>query len=179
MKILAFAASNSSESINNKLVSYAAKVFKEKFLKDAQIEILDLNDYELPIYSQDREAADGVPNLAHQFFSKIGDADALLVSFAEHNGSYTAAYKNIFDWSSRIDPMVFQNKPMVMLSTSPGAGGASSVLESAINSAPFFKAVVKSSLSIPNFFDNFDTKIGELSNEELSKKLEEALSELN
>ena len=178
MKVLAFAASNHSKSINKKLVTYAASLLKEKYLPNADIEIIDLNDYEIPIYSQDREAESGIPELAHQFFNKIGEADALIVSYAEHNGSYSAAYKNIFDWASRIDSKVFQNKPMLILSTSPGKGGASSVLASAINSAPFFAAEVKGSLSVPNFYENFDVDSRVLKNDELKMKLDVALATL-
>ena len=177
-KILAFAASNSSKSINKQLVTYAASVLKDKFIYDASIEVLDLNDYEMPIYSSDREEASSIPDLAHQFFKKIGDADVVLISFAEYNGSYTAAYKNIFDWASRINSKVFQNKLMILFSTSPGAGGASSVLASANQSAPFFAAEVKGSLSVPSFYDNFDVEKGVLSNAELQQKLESALSNL-
>ena len=53
--ILAFAASNHSNSINRKLVEHAARVFKADVLPDAVIETLDLNDFEMPIYSQARE----------------------------------------------------------------------------------------------------------------------------
>jgi len=100
------------------------------------------------------------------------------VSFAEHNGSYTAAYKNIFDWASRIEQKVFQNKAMVILSTSPGPGGASSVLAAATGSAPYFAADVKASLSIPSFFDNFDTVKQMVSNVELADKLASAMANL-
>ncbi|MFT5260301.1 MAG: chromate reductase [Saprospiraceae bacterium] len=82
MKILAFAASNSRQSINKQLVTYASSV-----IGDAQVELLDLNNFEMPIYSADREAQSGVPSLAQQFFDKIGAADGLLISYAEHNGS--------------------------------------------------------------------------------------------
>lgn len=176
--ILAFAASNSSKSINKQLVSYAASQLKENHLNDAEIDIIDLNDYEMPLYSMDREAASGIPELAQQFYKKIGEADALLISYAEHNGSYTAAYKNLFDWTSRINSKVFQNKPMVLLSTSPGPGGASSVLGNAKNSAPFFAADVKGSLSVPSFYDNFDLESGQLTKPEQQTELKEALAGL-
>ncbi len=178
MKILAFAASNNSQSINKQLVSYSARVLQEKFITNAVTEILDLNDYEMPLYSADREAEQGIPELAQQFLDKIAAADALLVSYAEHNGSYTAAFKNLFDWASRINPKVYQNKPMVLLSTSPGKGGASSVLSAAVNSAPFFAAEVKSSFSLPSFYENFDIEKGVLTNQDLSMQLEEVLSAL-
>lgn len=177
-KILAFAASNSSKSINKKLVSVAAQTLKDKFLNDAVIEILDINDYEMPIYSSDREEANGIPDLAHAFFNKIGDADILLISLAEHNGSYSAAYKNLFDWTSRINSKVYQNKPAVLFATSPGGGGASNVLAAAKASAPHFNMDLKAELSVPSFYDNFDMETGSLKTNELQEQLEAALSAL-
>ncbi len=171
MKILAFAASNSSQSINNKLLRYAGTL-----IDPADIEWLDINDYEMPLYSSDREAAHGIPAEARRFFEKIGAADALLISFAEHNGSYTAAYKNLFDWASRIDMKVYQSKPTVMLATSPGAGGAANVLSAASKSAPHFGMDLRAALSVPSFYDNFDAHSGRLSDDGLVQALRNALS---
>lgn len=173
MKLLALAASSSSKSINKQLATYAASL-----VEGADVEILDINDYEMPLFSQDREDELGHPELAQRFFAKIGEVDGIIISFAEHNGSYTAAYKNLFDWSSRIDQKVFQNKPMVLLSTSPGPGGANTVLTAAKGSAPHFAGDVKASLSIPSFFDNFDMETGKLRNEELKQALYEAVNKL-
>ncbi|MFZ6657062.1 NADPH-dependent FMN reductase [Undibacterium sp. TJN19] len=174
MKLLAFAASSSKKSINKQLVSYAASL-----VKDAEVELLDLNDYELPLFSADREAELGKPALAQAFLDKIAASDAIIISFAEHNGSYSAAYKNLFDWCSRANQKVFQGKPVVMLSTSPGARGGASVLAAATGSAPFFGAQVKASLSIPVFYDNFDVEKQVLKNEELQGKLMETLAALS
>lgn len=174
MKVLAFAASNNSKSINQALANYAASL-----VSGAEFEMLDINDYEMPIYSQAREEALGHPEAAKQFFEKIGEADAIIVSFAEHNGTYTAAYKNLFDWTSRIDMKVFQNKPVVYLAASPGPGGAQSVLSAATNSASFFAADVRASLSIPSFYDNFDMEKQKLSNPELDSQLKAAIAYLN
>ena len=173
MNILAFAASSSKKSINNHLVRYAASL-----LEGVTTEILDINDYELPLFSEDREAELGQPDLAKQFFDKIGNADAVIISFADHNGSYTAAYKNIFDWASRINPKVFQNKAMVLLATSPGPGGGSNVLAAATASAPYFDGVVKASLSVPSFYDNFDIEQGRIINEDISGQLLAAMNSL-
>ncbi|QLE84470.1 NAD(P)H-dependent oxidoreductase [Shewanella sp. Scap07] len=175
MKLLAFAASNSSQSINKQLATYAASLVAAG-QEGVEVEVLDINDYEMPIFSQDREAELGQPEQAQRFFAKITEADAIIISFAEHNGSYTAAYKNLFDWTSRIDMKVFQNTPMVMLATSPGPGGANTVLTAATTSAPYFGADVKASLSIPSFFDNFDMQSQQLSNPELLDKLQSAVA---
>ena len=174
MKIIAFAASSSTKSINKQLITYAASL-----LEDAQVEVLDLNDYELPLFSIDKEQELDKPQLAQDFFAKIGASDALIISFAEHNGSYTAAYKNLFDWCSRINQKVFQNKPLVLLSASPGAGGAAKVLAAAVNSAPYFNGELKASLSIPSFYQNFDVEKGCLINKELQAQLMAAISKLS
>jgi len=166
MKVLAFAASNSKNSINKQLATYTANL-----IEGAEVEVLDINDYEMPIFSEDREKKLGHPEQAQAFYKKLGEADAIIISFAEHNGSYTAAYKNLFDWTSRIDMKVFQNKPMLMLATSPGPGGAGSVLAAASGSAPYFAADVKASISIPSFYDNFDVEKAQLTNPELIDKL--------
>lgn len=174
MKILAFSASSSRNSINKKLVTYAASL-----LNSTEIEILDINDYEMPLFSEDKERELGQPDAAKRFFNKIAAADALLISFAEHNGSYTAAYKNLYDWTSRIEPKVYQGKPMVMLATSPGPGGASSVLAAATASAPFAGGDVKANLSLASFYNVFDTETGRITNADAQAQLEAALSRLH
>jgi len=174
MKIIAFAATNHRKSINRELVEYAASL-----IKHGEVEILDLNDYELPLYGQDKENEIGHPQLAKDFLAKIVDSDGIIISFAEHNGSYTVAYKNIFDWCSRIEPKVFQNKNMVLLATSPGSRGGSSVLAAAVQSAPFFNGIVKASLSIPSFYDNFDSEKQVLKHEELNEQFVDAISHLD
>ena len=171
MKLLAFAASNSSKSINGKLIKYAISI-----LDDVDTEVLDLNDFEMPLFSVDREMETGIPELAHLFYNKIGEADSLLISHAEHNGTYTAAFKNLFDWTSRINSKVYQGKPLVLLATSPGGRGASGVLAAAVKSAPHYGGDLKASLSIPDFYKIFDPEAGRVSNFEVQSKLENTLA---
>ena len=161
-------------SINKKLATYAASL-----IENAQVEVLDLNDYELPLFSVDKEQELGQPQLAKDFLQKIADTDALIISFAEHNGSYSAAYKNLFDWASRINTKVYQGKKTILLSTSPGARGGATVLATATSSLPRFDAEVKASLSIPSFNDNFDIEKNKLINSELDLKLKEAIQALD
>ena len=155
------------------LVTYAASL-----LDDAVSDILDLNDYELPLFSQDKEAEIGQPDLAQEFLAKLGNSDAIIISFAEHNGSYSAAYKNLFDWCSRINPKVYQNKPMVLLSTSPGPRGGAGVLSAALNSMPHFNGDVKGSFSLPSFSQNFDIENSCISNEEMRSQLAAEVNKL-
>ncbi len=154
-KIIAFGASSSRQSINKQLATFAANQFQ-----NASVEILDLNDYEMPVFSVDKEKENGIHPLAQEFYDKLGSADLIIISFAEHNGNYSTAFKNILDWTSRINAKTFQEKPMLLLATSPGARGGSSVLEIANKRFPFQGGIVKGSFSLPSFFENFDVVNG-------------------
>ncbi len=178
MKILTFAASTSSQSINKQLIAYASRLLEDGLIGPVEITNLDIHDHEMPIYSVDRETEGGIPQLAHDFYDAITAADALVISFAEHNGFYTSAYKNLFDWTSRIDKRVYQGKPSVLLSASAGPGGGRNVLGTAVASGQFFGNEVRASLSIPSFADNFDTEAVSLSNPDLDAELRAALSTL-
>jgi len=173
MKIIAFGASTSTKSINKSLAIFAASL-----IAGADVEILDLNDFELPLFSEDREAEIGQPQAAKDFLEKIRLADGIVVSFAEHNGSYTTAYKNLFDWASRIEQKVYQDKPVVFLATSPGAGGGSSVLNTAKASVAFFGIDLQDAVSVPNFYDVFDADRGVISDPAIAKQLQNTMDKL-
>ena len=176
MQVLAFAASNSKQSINRVLVEHAVDVLERDVAPTASVSRIDLSRFDMPIYSIDRERASGVPIAAHVFFDEIGAADAVIVSFAEHNGSYTAAFKNVFDWASRIDAQVYQNKPMLLMSASPGQRGGASVLKTAVASAPFFGGDVCGSFSVGPFETCFQG--GELVEMGLARQLRDGLERL-
>ena len=117
---------------------------------------------EVEIYSEDKEREKGIPDKIKRLYSKIGSSDLIIISFAEHNGSYTSAYKNIFDWLSRINQGVFQGKDLVYLSASIGEMGATSVLDQAVRSVSYFNGNLILSHSLPSVSkDNFND-IGEL-----------------
>lgn len=164
-KIIAFGASSSKQSINKQLATYTANQFQ-----NASVEILDLNDYEMPVFSVDKEKENGIHPLAQEFYDKLGIADLIIISFAEHNGNYSTAFKNILDWTSRINAKTFQEKPMLLLATSPGARGGSSVLEIANKRFPFQGGIVKGSFSLPSFYENFDAEKG-ITKEDLKNQL--------
>ncbi|MBX9887151.1 MAG: NAD(P)H-dependent oxidoreductase [Flavobacteriaceae bacterium] len=171
MKIIAFGASTSNNSINKKLATYAASLFE-----NATVEVLDLTDFEMPLFDVDLEMTIGEHKLAQAFLNKIKGADLLVVSMSEHNGNYSAAFKNVFDWCTRINGKVFQEKPMLLLATSPGARGGASVLEIAKNAFPRYGALVKATFSLPSFDENFDVKKGQISNTELDNDLRGIIS---
>ncbi|MCU7618946.1 NAD(P)H-dependent oxidoreductase [Chryseobacterium sp. PBS4-4] len=168
MKILAFAGSTSSTSINRELVKFVLKSFKED-----EINFIDLNDFSMPVFSVDLEKK-GFPDEAHNFLKQIEDCDAIICSLAEHNRSYSAAFKNIFDWASRINVKVFQNKPMFLMSTSPGGYGGGNVMNTAKTFFPQFAADVKETFSLSKFYENFDLESG-IINPEMLKDLNEKI----
>lgn len=174
MKILAFGASSSRTSINKQLAGYAAAM-----VANASVDLVDLNDYDMPLFSEDKEAEIGKHPMAIAFMEKIKAADAIVISFAEHNSSFTAAYKNLLDWCSRVDAKVFQNKAMIFLSTSPGERGGANVMQAALNTAERFNGHVKAHFSLPSFHQNFDSESVEITDADLRAKLAETMAALS
>lgn len=173
LKLLAFGASNSQHSINRQLAAWAVAQ-----LEGWDAEVIDLNDFEMPLFSVDREKAGGIPAEAHEFRRLIGAADAVLISYAEHNGNNTAAFKNLFDWTSRIDTQVWQGRPMVLLSTSPGKGGGGRSRAIGVAAAPFYGGEVLAEFGVPQFYQHFDTERGQLTDAELVAGVVAALEPL-
>lgn len=168
-KIVVLAASSSSTSVNRKLANHAGSQ-----VSDVEVQQIDINDYEAPLYSFQREENDGIPDIIKKFTELVKGADGVVISFAEHNGSYTAAFKNLLDWASRADQKTWSEKTLLLLSTSPGPRGAMSVLDTAVNSFPHFGAKVAASFSLPSFFNNFSEESG-IADEQLSKSFEAAV----
>ena len=170
-KIVAFGASSSLNSINKKLAHFAAQN-----VPNATVNLLDLNDFEMPLYSTDREK-EGIPQKAHDFKAALKAADGIVISFAEHNGAYTTAFKNIFDWISRLEKPIWCGKPMFLLSTSTGARGAITVLELAHLRLSRDNPNIPT-FSLPSFNETFDDNEG-IINTELRAGFDEALSAFN
>lgn len=167
-KIVAFGATNSRKSINKILATYAANQ-----VKDAEVTVLDLNDYEMSIYSPERQE-EGIPEKAVEFKKHMVEADGIIISFAEYNGSYTAAFKNIMDWISVLGKDMWGNNPMLLMATSPGPRGAVVVLEAAVNRFNYVSQSPIFSFSLPSFYENFSEGLG-IVNKELHDKFNKQL----
>lgn len=170
-KVIAFAGSSSSSSINKQLAGFAGGL-----LENHKLELLDLNDFDLPLYSIDLENKEGIPKNAQLFLETLHSADGIILSLAEHNGAYASVFKNLFDWMSRINGKLWNDIPMLLMAASPGGRGGATVLEVAKGRFPYMGGNIASSFSLPNFYDNF--KDGELVNESLLAQLKAALAEL-
>lgn len=163
-KILAFAASNSSTSINHQLL--------ERLNKDADFELIRLTDFELPMYSIDTEQNTGIPVGVQALNDRIQAADALVISIAEHNGNVTAYFKSTIDWLSRNNRNFLADKKVLLISTSPGKGGAATALGLMKTTLPFFGAEVVDAQAVPSFYEL------EEQGSEIMAKLAELLSKL-
>ena len=171
-KIIAFAGSNSSTSINKQLATYAASL-----VEGAEVKVLDLNDFELPLYGMDYELAHGIPDNAKTFLNLIKSSDGIVLSLAEHNGVYATVFKNLFDWMSRIDGKLWSDKPMLLMATSPGGRGGATVLEIAQGRFGYMGGNIVGSFSLPSFGDNFSE--GKITNEELNNQLHKQVEQFS
>ena len=161
-KILAFAGSNSSTSINQKLIDFAASK-----ISGHEIQHIKLTDYNLPLFGVDIEKNRGYSVELSLLRNEIMDADALMISVNEHNGAVSAFFKNVIDWLSRIEYKFLADKKILLMSTSPGKRGAASALEYTKGIIPRFGGEVVESFSFPSFEENFSEEQQTITNEVL------------
>ena len=124
-RILAFAGSTRRESFNKKLVAIAAEGAREA---GAEVTLIDLKDFPLPLFDQDLEAEQGMPENGKKLKKLFIDHDGLLIASPEYNSSLPAVLKNGIDWVSRPAPgepslLAFRGKVATLMSASPGALG--------------------------------------------------------
>ncbi|WP_426430577.1 NADPH-dependent FMN reductase [Winogradskyella sp. HB-48] len=171
-KILAFAGSNSKTSINKQLAKYASSL-----LKDVEVNLIDLNDFDAPLYSIDLEGElEEMPESANRLLNLIKESDGLVLSLAEHNGVYATVFKNLFDWMTRIESNFLFKKPMLLMATSPGARGGQTVLTIAKARFPWHDGNIVATFSLPSFNENFEN--GKITNEDLNNELLAQVEEL-
>lgn len=153
--ILGFAGSNSSTSINYKLVRYTASL-----IKDYELRLMDMSNCPFPMYSEDYEKEKGFSNSLIEFKEDIQNSVGIVISVNEHNSNPSAYFKNLIDWLSRLDKNCFKDKKILLMSTSGGKRGAQSSLEVSKNILERFGAAIIETYSLPGFHDNFDMNKG-------------------
>lgn len=170
-KIIAFAGSNSKDSINHQLVTAIAGQ-----IKNCETKVIRLTDYSIPMYTIDVENESGIPIDVQLLRNEIDKHHGVIISVNEHNGSVSTFCKNIFDWLSRADRNYLEGKKVLLTSTSPGARGAKMALEYTKLSLPRFGATIVESFSFPSFQENFDVAKGQISNPTLQLGLDEVVA---
>ncbi|HAE03239.1 MAG TPA: NADPH-dependent FMN reductase [Rhodospirillaceae bacterium] len=124
-KILAFAGSAKQESLNKKILAVAVQGAQEA---GAEVTVIDLRDYPMPIMDEDLEAAEGIPAKAKELRALFAENHGLLLACPEYNSSITPLLKNTLDWVSRPDQdgsglRFFNDKTASLISASGGALG--------------------------------------------------------
>jgi NAD(P)H-dependent FMN reductase len=114
----------------------------------------------------DEEKENGFPANVHLFLEKVYSADLIVISMAEHNGTYTTWFKNLFDWASRVNTKFFSGKKIILLSTSPGPRGGIGSLTAAEDRFPRHGAQIIATFSLPNFETNFNSSKGILNKDQ-------------
>lgn len=159
-KILAFAGSARKDSLNKKLVAIAAEGAKQA---GAEVTLIDLADYPMPLFDQDWEAEHGMPAAAQQFKELLIAHDGLLIASPEYNSAFSPLLKNAIDWASRATvadepPLVaYKNKYAAIMATSPGAlGGLRGLVFLRMLLGNIGVTLLPDQQAVPNGFTAFD-----------------------
>ncbi len=167
--ILALAGSNSSASVNFKLVKHTTSLIEEH-----EIQLIDMSKYPFPMFSEDEEREKGYSNSLLELKDDIQKVDAIILSVNEHNGGLSAYFKNVLDWLSRIERKFLEDKKVLLMATSPGKRGGIGALEVVKNMLPRFGAEIVSEFSLPSFHDSFGEN--DITDASLKQQHQEALN---
>jgi chromate reductase len=174
MKILLFAGSLRADSLNKKLVAIAKNILAQK--ASLQVTSVDLKTLSIPVYDGDIEAL-GIPEGVKLLGQLIAEADALVLSSPEYNGSIAGSFKNTIDWISRLRPQPLSQRPVLLMGASPGYFGAVRALSEARTPFNTLGAYLfPQTFALPKAAEAI-TSTGELQDEATKKNLETLLSD--
>lgn len=180
-KILAFAGSLRKGSVNKKLIKIAAEGAREA---GAEVTLIDLADFPMPIYNGDIEDQSGQPEEAKRLKKLMLEHDAFLISSPEYNSSISAALKNAIDWVSRPVAneeylIAFKDKIVGLMSASPSyLGGLRGLVTLRSIFSNIGSLVLSDQLCISNAYEAFDEndKLKDTKKTEQAKKLGASLA---
>jgi NAD(P)H-dependent FMN reductase len=169
--ILAFTGSNSSNSVNRRLVELAITK-----LNSMKATLIDLRDFPVPMYSMDIEEETGIPSEVMRLKHVFEQHDGFMISSPEHNGMMPAFFKNTMDWISRTEGKIFQGKPVMLMSTSPGPRGGATNLGNMASVFPHWgAAAVFADFSVGSFYDRFSMENNSFNEPEDDQRLTTAV----
>lgn len=169
--VLALSGSNSQHSINRKLVQYVAGQ-----VVNFEVSLHHWTNYKVPIYGIDLEKERGIPADIRVFKNTIDPYEALMIAVNEHNLGISSFFKNILDWTSRLDSQFLKGKKIMLMSTSESEDGAHHALEYMEKVVPLFGGEVVESFSLPSFSANFDKAENRMVNEVMALGLREVIT---
>jgi len=120
LKLLVFAASHRTDSLNQKLAALAARYATAHGI---DVDLASFREFDVPGYDGDAEGVDGIPAGAKAFRDRLLAADAFIIAAPEYNGSLPGVLKNLLDWTSRFRPQPFDSKHGLLVSASPSLAG--------------------------------------------------------
>lgn len=124
--LVAFSGSIRQGSYNSAILKAAVNAARDT---GAEVDLLDLRDFELPLFNQDLESEGGLPDAARQLKARFIKTDGFILASPEYNSAFSALMKNTIDWCSRAEsddepPLsAYAGKSALLLSASPGALG--------------------------------------------------------
>lgn len=158
-QLLVFSGSTRTESYNLKLAVQLASIAEQE---DAEVLLVNLGDFDFPIYNGDLEDAKGLPSAAKRLKKLLQENTGLIITCPEYNGFMTPLLVNAIDWCTRsedasVDLSGFADKTILIASASPGPGGGSranthlKTMLSGIGSIVF-----PQTLTVPSAYNAFD-----------------------
>lgn len=177
-KFLAFSGSTRVDSVNQKTAVALAS-----FVNAAgeEVEVINLKDFDMPIYQGDLEAESGLPQGCLDLKAKLDSADAYIIVSPEYNGYMPPVLINAIDWCTRsTDASValgcFMGKPIFVAAASPGPGGGGRVavhLKTMLSGIGAYVSPMP--LTVPSAFGAFNDD-GSFSDEGMAKRAERMIS---
>ena len=172
LRILVLGASLRGESLNERLSALAGRVAERG---GAQVERARMAEFAVPLFDQDLEAAEGIPEGAQAFCRRLKAADALIIASPEYNGSMPGVVKNLIDWVSRFRPQPFNGKQCLLMSASPSmAGGNRGLWALRVPLEHLGTRVYPDMFSLAQAHQAFDDD-GRIANDLLQKRFEDTL----
>ena len=113
------ASSNNNQKLGLKLQELALK-------EGCEVELINLVDLRLPLYSTVEEEENGIPETVLDLATKILELKAFIIVAPEYNGVMPPVLNNAMAWTSRAtkDWRDAFNEKIVGLATHSGGGGA-------------------------------------------------------
>ncbi|HKL27944.1 MAG TPA: NADPH-dependent FMN reductase [Natrialbaceae archaeon] len=146
--IVAVVGSLRDESYTRTALKYALATAERA---GAETELLDLREYELPVFDPDVDAAE--QGDAEQLLDVVGRADGVILGSPVYHGSYSGAIRNFHDYCSFDE---YEDTVVGLLATAGGGSFASTLDHLRITVRGVHGRVIPHQVGIRNASDRFE-----------------------